>query len=326
MHTNMDTVYSKKDVDPIHGRVGDNARYMMDRLINSDVPISEALLVLAHAVDDRVTREQYEERIEERIVFEKHVSGLPKGIPQRTPEWYSARKGLITASNFHKAAAKPEQFIREKQNAKPFLGSDATRWGVKYEDVACLLYCHYNHTVVIEYGLLPHPTIAHLGASPDGITPYGVMIEIKCPYTKTLKDIPDEYRAQMQGQMEVCELKECDFVVCRVRGLTHAGCREAMATATDIARYGAVATMPDGSFRYSTPGQTFEEITAFKERIAALGAEVSFHHVYDLTVTRVKKNEEAWVEMEAKLAHTWTMLKEGVVAKPEPPAFPFKLF
>jgi hypothetical protein len=25
-----------------------------------------------------------------------------------------------------------------------FLGSDATRWGVKYEDVANLLYSHYN--------------------------------------------------------------------------------------------------------------------------------------------------------------------------------------
>jgi hypothetical protein len=50
---------------------------------------------------------------------------------------------------------------------------------------------------------LLHPTVAHLGASPDGITPYGVMVEIKCPYSKTLKDIPEEYWAQMQGQLEV---------------------------------------------------------------------------------------------------------------------------
>jgi hypothetical protein len=50
------------------------------------------------------------------------------------------------------AAAKPEQFIRDKLKDKP-LGSDATRWGVKYEDVANLLYSHYNYTRVIEYGL-----------------------------------------------------------------------------------------------------------------------------------------------------------------------------
>jgi hypothetical protein len=47
-----------------------------------------------------------------------YVDGLPKGTPQRTPT--GTPPGLITASNFHKAAV-PEQFIREKFAAKPFL-------------------------------------------------------------------------------------------------------------------------------------------------------------------------------------------------------------
>jgi hypothetical protein len=73
------------------------------------------------------------------------------------------------------------------------------------------------------------------------------MVEIKCPYSKTLKDIPDEYAAQMLGQMACCELTECDFVVCRVRELSLSECGE-MATTADVARYGAVATKTDGSF------------------------------------------------------------------------------
>lgn len=321
--------YSKQDSDPVHGRVGNHTRYMMDRLINAGLATSEALAVLAHAVDDHVTTEQYEGRVAERALLENHVEALPKGIPQRTPEWYSAREGLITASNFHKAAAKPEQFVKEKLSAKPFLGSDATRWGVKYEDVACLLYSYYNNTYVIEYGLLPHPTIAHLGASPDGITPYGVMVEIKCPYSKTLKDVPEEYWAQMQGQMAVCKLTECDFVVCRVRGMTLAGCEAAMSATNDPARYGAVATLTDGSFMFSQPGDSFERLLAFKEFHEANDCTITFHHVFDFTVTRVSKNEAAWKEMEQKLARAWMLLsdaKMGKAAQPAPPAFPFKLF
>jgi hypothetical protein len=127
--------------------------------------------------------------IEERSHLEKLVDALPKGIEQRTPEWYAAREGLITASNFHKAAAKPEQFIRDKLKDKPSLGSDATRWGVKYEDVANLLYSHYIHTRDRVWTFTPSNYRTSRCLS-DGITPYGVMVEVKCPYSKTLKDIP----------------------------------------------------------------------------------------------------------------------------------------
>lgn len=323
-------VYVKENVDPVHGRVGNHAAYIVDRLINAGMETDDAMVILRHSVEDRVTSDQYTARVAERARMEVHVAALPKGIPQRTAEWYAAREGLITASNFHKASAKPEQFVKEKLSAKPFLGSDATRWGVKYEDVACLLYAYYNNTHVIEYGLLAHPTIAHLGASPDGITPYGVMVEIKCPYSKTLKDIPEEYWAQMQGQMEVARLTECDFVVCRVRGMTLAGCEAAMATASDIARYGSVATLSDGSFRFSNPGDSFDTLLAFKKLHEDAGSSVSFHHVFDFTVTRVSKNEEAWKEMEKRLARTWTLLSDAKLGKPSaqpaPPAFPFKLF
>jgi putative phage-type endonuclease len=284
----------------------------MDRLINAGLPTDEALKILKFSVDETITSKRYEDRIEER---EKLVDALPKGIEQRTPEWYAAREGLITASNFHKAAAKPEQFIRDKLKDKPFLGSDATRWGVKYEDVANLLYSHYNYTRVIEYGLLHHPTIAHLGASPDGITPYGVMVEVKCPYSKTLKDIPEEYWGQMQGQLFTCGLHECDFIVCRVRELAQAECEHMMDTTFDVARFGSVASFDDGSFKFSRPGDTFTELIEFANRHKADGATITFHHVFDFTVTRVHGNAAAWERTTRQLKHTWDLLKEATDKK-----------
>jgi hypothetical protein len=101
----------------------------MDRLINAGLPTDEALKI-KFSVDETITSKRYEDRIEE-IPPREASRCSSKGIEQRTPEWYAAREGLITASNFHKAAAKPEQFIRDKLKDKPFLGSDATRWGVK---------------------------------------------------------------------------------------------------------------------------------------------------------------------------------------------------
>jgi hypothetical protein len=112
--------------------------------------------------------------------------------------------------------------------------------------------------------------------------------------------------------------------------MTLDGCEAAMAVASDPARYGAVATLTDGSFRFSQPGDSFDGLVAFKEFHEASGNTVSFHHVFDFTVTRVSKNEAAWKEMEQKLARTWTLLsdaKMGKAAQPAPaPAFPFKLF
>jgi hypothetical protein len=61
--------------------------------------------------------------------------------------------------------------------------------------------------------LIPHPEYSFLGASPDGIRPDGVMIEIKCPFSRIPTGIPElKYWIQMQIQMECCDMEECDFL------------------------------------------------------------------------------------------------------------------
>jgi putative phage-type endonuclease len=285
--------------------------YLLDRHINVSVPENEALECVRRCVDGIVPDDAYSARVEERARAASIVSSLPPGIAQRTPEWYAAREGLITASNFADAASKSDaarrSFVRRKVDPKPFLGSDATRWGVKYEDVACALYEHYNHTTVAEYGLLLHPTEPHLGASPDGITPYGVMVEIKCPYTKTLSDIPPEYSAQMQGQLEVCGLQVCDFAVCRAREFEDEAAFWAMRSdpTVDSARLGAVSTDADGIARYTKPGDSDEFIRQFASSAREGGRTLTWHHVFSFRVQRVKHDAQAWALTSERLRITW---------------------
>jgi hypothetical protein len=57
-----------------------------------------------------------------------------------------------------------------------------------------------------------------LGASPDGISEDGVMLEIKCPVSRKITGIPPRYYwCQVQGQLEVCELDRCDFLECKLK-------------------------------------------------------------------------------------------------------------
>ena len=94
---------------------------------------------------------------------------------QRTPEWYAMRKTRLTASDLATALGESKYNTRfsllEKKigMGKKFTGNFATEWGVKYEPVATEIYERRNGVRVVEFGLLPHPTISFLGASPDGI-------------------------------------------------------------------------------------------------------------------------------------------------------------
>ena len=89
--------------------------------------------------------------------------------------------------------------------------------GVKYEEVAVMIYEQRNSMKVFEYGCIPHPVYDFIGASPDGITDSGIMLEIKCPSSRKITGvIPSYYWCQVQTQLEVCELDRCDFLECKL--------------------------------------------------------------------------------------------------------------
>jgi putative phage-type endonuclease len=155
---------------------------------------------------------------------------------QRTPEWYKFRWNLITASNAWKAfesQSSINQLIYEKcQPLKDFtletveeepikmVNTNSTlHWGQKYEPLSIMFYEHLYNSKVEDFGCIQHPNYSFIGASPDGIVVqsntgrYGRMLEIKNIVNREITGIPKkEYWVQMQLQMEVCDLDECDFL------------------------------------------------------------------------------------------------------------------
>ena len=132
------------------------------------------------------------------------------------------RENRLTASDLAAALGEcdyksRDKTIVEKCGERTFFGNAITEWGVKYEPVATAIYEKRTNSEVIEFGLMPHTSIPFLGASPDGITTDGIMLEIKCPPNRQITGIvPHGYWVQMQLQLEVCDLNECDYLECRI--------------------------------------------------------------------------------------------------------------
>ena len=168
-------------------------------------------------------------KMRDEIMYEKvcHLKTLFQP-EQRSPEWYILREEIFTASadvcdicSFNsksKYSGTLAKVIMKKCGEGPvFTGNKYTEWGQKYEDIACSIYEYRYNKTVWEYGLLRHPTITVLGASPDGISTDGIMLEIKCPSGRKIDGkIKMVYRVQMQVQMEVCDLDRCDFFECNL--------------------------------------------------------------------------------------------------------------
>lgn len=141
---------------------------------------------------------------------------------QRSPEWYVFRENMVTASDWGKVMGyigSDVELLRNKLGITQFKGNAATQFGTKYEAVATSIYEKRMGKQVIDFGCLrhPNPDLFFLGASPDGISNDGVMLEIKCPTSREILPIPTTYYwAQMQGQMEICDLEQCDFLECKI--------------------------------------------------------------------------------------------------------------
>ena len=142
---------------------------------------------------------------------------------QKSKEWYEMRQTMLTASDWGTVLGEnhysnSNTVLMKKCGDDTFITNAAMQWGNKYEDVAILVYEHRNNKKIIDFGCIRHPFIPFLGASPDGITPDGIMLEIKCPTSRVIDGIPPRYYwCQVQGQLEVCELDRCDFLECNFK-------------------------------------------------------------------------------------------------------------
>lgn len=182
----------------------------------------------------------------------KKLIEINKNCPvQKTKPWYEMRNCKITASEASSCLPKIEKIcityeklfnVKIKYNplqnlssydtkedyiinkCRTFYGENLfkdniyTLHGKKFEEISTRLYRNVFNTTVLEFGLLPHSRLSWLGASPDGCTENGIMLEIKNPNKMYI--IPSmTYFTQMQIQMETANLDECDFLVCEVKNL-----------------------------------------------------------------------------------------------------------
>lgn len=165
-----------------------------------------------------------------------HLLNLPQP-EQKSKAWFDMRNNMITASSAAQAMGESkydslESFIYEKVFGREFSENKFVHHGKKYEHIATMLYQHIYNVKIGEFGLLKHPEIDFIGASPDGICSaytldgkrgsplLGTMVEIKCPMTREIKtsgDIKDGicpyyYWVQVQLQLQCCNLQRCDFI------------------------------------------------------------------------------------------------------------------
>lgn len=166
-------------------------------------------------------------------------------IEQRSKEWYKQRYDLISSSNASAILGLNKYMLREdlfNEKIQPFneyynnllpeieksldsvnhkhSKSNPINWGIKYEPFAKYIYEKINNTFVYEFGIIKHnnPLNYWLGASPDGITKDGRLLEIKCLWNrKNNEKIPilPYIWVQTQIQMEVTNLDECDLFECK---------------------------------------------------------------------------------------------------------------
>lgn len=156
-------------------------------------------------------------------------------VEQRSEQWYEEMKHMLTASEFSNlfesermrgtfimSKINPEKRSMQKAIQTEFLV--ATGWGIRFEPVVRSHLEELWKCKIYESGRLKHDTNPFLGASPDGIiieggyNRFGRLVEIKCPYSRKIGEgIPFKYWVQMQIQMEVTNLFECEYIEVEIK-------------------------------------------------------------------------------------------------------------
>lgn len=155
-------------------------------------------------------------------------------MEQRTPEWYAARCGKVTASRVADVVTRlkgggwgaprakyMDQIVAERLSGKPqdMRNVRSMTERAEMEPDARVAYEFYTDRAIELVGFVPHPTIENAGASPDGYVDEDGGVEIKCLDAATHKklllgdDAPMlDYQEQMDFQMACTGAKWVDFV------------------------------------------------------------------------------------------------------------------
>jgi putative phage-type endonuclease len=158
----------------------------------------------------------------------RNLSDLPAGVHPRvaelyqrpffkqgTDEWLEQRYDYLTASDvgavLGKSIFKNQDLVRAEKLREGVLQppTEAMKHGTKTEPEARAVYERQTGNSVIQFGLLTgSEECQFLAASVDGITTDGIVVEIKCPYSRKIIQgkIPEYNLDQVQAQLAVTDL------------------------------------------------------------------------------------------------------------------------
>lgn len=149
---------------------------------------------------------------------------------QGTPEWYAARAGIPTASEFDTVLAKGKgggesktrrtymlKLIGERLTGAPMYShsNEHMERGKEMEAEARNLYAMVSDLEPVQIGFMRR---GDAGASPDSLVGDTGLLEIKTKLAHLQLDVlltdelPSEHRAQCQGQLWIAEREWVDFV------------------------------------------------------------------------------------------------------------------
>jgi putative phage-type endonuclease len=207
---------------------------------NDKISFSCATDLISHRHD--YPHDTYKEanyiRRRKRIV---EIKKIPQ-FEQKSIEWLKQRSECLTATAIATVLDEdpykyPAELLLDKcGKAPPFVENENVHHGKKYEQIGTMFYSYRNNITVAEYGLIQHDKYTFIGASPDGICEkitmesdklsklVGRLLEIKFPKLRKINTVgnldgdicPHYYYVQVQTQLYVTEMDECDFLQCQI--------------------------------------------------------------------------------------------------------------
>jgi hypothetical protein len=256
-----------------------------------------------------------------RAAHVHHILSLPQ-IPQRTAEWYAQGKQVLTASEFSTIFKTPRavsQLVVAKSGAAGAASPAATNrlacmscemgpfdWGIRFEPVVKAYLERTWGATIAEAGRLLHPSDSRLAASPDGLITsaadpdrVGRLVEIKCPITREIgggAPVPFDYWCQMQLQMEVTGIDECEYVEVKIDSIG----KQKQALGPDV--------VPEGHlWLFQDPSGACEMVYAYTETqrdaLAAAGKDLIETIPWRVAhiETRVIARDRAWFDGTASI-------------------------
>jgi hypothetical protein len=187
-------------------------------------------------------------------------------------------------------------------------------WGIRFEPVVKQILEAKWGLQIAEAGRILHPADKHIAASPDGIilaatdpARVGRLLEIKCPITRSVGEgIPFDYWCQMQVQMEVTGIDECEYVEVKLDSL--------QGVATDLSgAEGHVWLLQDPATCIMKYAYTEAELVEGLDIVEKIPWRLN--KMYAVTVTR----DRGWFQQTAEMRGAFWLKVEEARRVPESP-------